>query len=149
MPHFRFNPWWELENLSKEMEKIVDTIKSPENRPRVSFGGFNPRVDITEDEKNIYFEIEVPGVRKEDVKVKVSDDNIISIQGEKKLEKKEDESKTFYRNERQYGDFNRSFQLPELVDATRIEAKYENGILNLSVPKLEPVKPKEQEIEIK
>lgn len=148
MPHFRFNPLWEFENLTKELDKMVKTVSAPENRPRVSFGNFAPRVDIIEDEKNLYFEIEVPGVKKDEVKVKVSEDNIITIQGEKKFDKKED-VKICCRTERMFGEFNRSFQLPELVDSANISAKYDNGVLFLTVPKLEPVKPKEQEIEIK
>ncbi|MFA6571978.1 MAG: Hsp20/alpha crystallin family protein [Bacteroidota bacterium] len=147
MPMFSFNPAWELDNLSNEFNKMVKTLSSPENRPRISFGGFQPRVDITEDTKGIYFDIEIPGVKKVEMKVTVSDENILTIQGDKKFEKKDDVN-AFCRNERQYGNFSRAFQLPELVDASKIEAKYENGMLFLSIPKLEPVKPKEVEVQI-
>ena len=148
MALIRFNPMWELENMSREFDKMVQTITAPENRPRFSFGGFQPRIDIKEDDKLIYFEAELPGVKKEEVKVTVNDENILTIQGEKKFEKK-DEVNFVYRNEREFGSFTRSFELPELVDSEKIEAKYENGMLFLSVPKLEPVKPKETEVEIK
>ena len=148
MAYIKFNPWWEFENLSKEFDKMVKTVTNPETRPRVEFGSFRPRVDIIEDEKNLYFEVELPGVKKDEVKVSVGDDNILMIKGEKKFEKKDD-IKVCCRSERFFGDFERSFQLPELVEADKIEAKYENGMLYLSVPKLEPVKPKETHIEIK
>ncbi|TAL67262.1 MAG: Hsp20/alpha crystallin family protein [Bacteroidetes bacterium] len=148
MAYVKFNPWWEFENLTKEFDKMVKTVSNPETRPRVEFGGFKPRVDIIEDEKNIYFEIEVPGVKKDDVKVSVDEDNILSVKGEKKFERK-DEIKVCCRNERSFGDFERSFQLPELVAADKIGAKYENGMLLLTIPKLEPAKPKETVIDIK
>lgn len=147
MAFVRFNPMWEFDNLTKEFDKMVKTVTNPETRPRVEFGGFKPRVDIQEDEKSIYFEVEIPGVRKDDVKVSVGEDNILTIKGEKRFEKKDD-IKTCCKSERTYGDFERSFQLPELVSAEKIEAKYENGMLYLSVPKLEPVKPKETVINI-
>jgi len=147
MAFVRFNPMWEFENLSKEFDKMVKTVTNPETRPRVEFGGFKPRVDVIEDDKNIYFEIEVPGVKKDEVKVSVGEDNILTIKGEKKFEKKDD-IKVCCKSERAFGDFERSFQLPELVSAEKIEAKYENGMLYLSVPKLEPVKPKETVINI-
>ncbi|MBI5324272.1 MAG: Hsp20/alpha crystallin family protein [Ignavibacteriae bacterium] len=148
MAFVKFNPWWEFENLTKEFDKMFKTVSNPETRPRVEFGGFKPRVDIQEDEKNIYFDIEVPGVKKDEVKVSVDEDNILTIKGEKKFEKKND-IKVCCRSERTFGDFERSFQLPDIASADKIEAKYENGMLYLSVPKLEPVKPKEKTVEIK
>ena len=148
MAFVRFNPMWEFENLTKEFDKMVKTVTNPETRPRVEFGGFKPRVDIKEDEKFIYFDIEIPGVKKEEVKVSVDEDNILTIKGEKKFEKKED-IKVCCRSERTFGDFERSFQLPVIASSEKIEAKYENGMLFLSVPKLEPVKPKETVIDIK
>jgi len=148
MPLIRFNPLWEFENISHEFDKIRKQVTMSENWPRVEFGGFKPRVDIIEDDENIYFEVEIPGVNKEDVKVSVNDENILTIKGEKKFERKE-EANACCRNERTYGIFTRSFQLPDESDYDKIEAKFENGILYLTVPKIEPVKPKEVNIEIK
>ncbi len=147
MAYIQFNPAKEFENLTKEFNQILKNVTSPENMPRISFQKFNPRVDILEDAANVYFEIELAGVPKDKVSVTVNDDNIITIKGVKEFEKK-DEVKVCCKSERAYGEFTRSFQLPGNTDNSKIEAKYENGILFLTIPKIEPVKPKEQTITI-
>jgi len=103
--------------------------------------GFNPnamRVDISEDDKNIYIEAELPGMKKEDVKVTI-EDGVLMIRGERKQET-EEKKKNYHRVERVYGSFSRAFTLGENVDKDSIEAKYENGVLHLTLPKVEPVK---------
>jgi HSP20 family protein len=103
--------------------------------------GFNPnamRVDISEDEKNIYIEAELPGMKKEDVKVTV-EDGVLMIRGERKQET-EEKKKNYHRVERVYGSFSRAFTLGENIDKDNIEAKYEDGVLHLTLPKVEPVK---------
>ncbi|MGQ9805930.1 MAG: Hsp20/alpha crystallin family protein [Chlorobiales bacterium] len=102
---------------------------------------FNPnamRVDIAEDEKNIYIEAELAGLKKEDVKVSI-EDNVLTIRGERKQEN-EEKKKNYHRVERVYGSFSRAFSLGENVDKDNIEAKYEDGVLHLTLPKVEPVK---------
>ena len=103
--------------------------------------GFNPnamRVDISEDEKNIYIEAELPGMKKEDVKVTV-EDGVLMIRGERKQET-EEKKKNYHRVERVYGSFSRAFTLGENINKDNIEAKYEDGVLHLTLPKMEPVK---------
>lgn len=94
---------------------------------------FTPRVDILEDEKAFEILMAVPGMSKEEFKIDLND-NYLTVSGERKLnrEKKED---NFYSIETQYGTFSRSFALPENVDAHKISAKYNNGILELTLPK--------------
>lgn len=102
---------------------------------------FNPnaiRVNIAEDEKNIYIEAELAGLKKEDVKVSI-EDNVLTIRGERKQES-EEKKKNYHRVERVYGSFSRAFTLGENVDKDNIEAKYEDGVLHLTLPKVEPVK---------
>jgi len=94
--------------------------------------------------------IELPGVKKDDVKIKVMDDNVLVVSGEKKREvKEEDKDRSYLRIERSYGEFTRSFVLPENVNKDKIDAKYDNGMLHLTIEKKEPEKPKEKLIEIK
>jgi HSP20 family protein len=103
--------------------------------------GFNAnamRVNIAEDEKNIVIEAELPGLKKDDVKISV-EDNVLTIRGERKQEN-EEKKKNYHRVERFYGSFSRSFTLGENVDKENIDAKYENGVLHLTLPKVEPVK---------
>lgn len=94
---------------------------------------FVPKVDIIESEKAFEIHVAVPGMNKEDFKVDVKD-NYLTVSGERKF-KKESAEKHFRSVESQYGAFGRTFVLPENVDAEKIEAKYNNGILELVVPK--------------
>ena len=143
----RLNPMWEMQNIIKEMNGFMRNNFSQENRPRIEIGDFKPRVDVSEDTKSIFFEVEIPGVKKEDVKVSVNNENIMTIKGEKKFERK-DEVTSCCRSERTYGEFMRSFQLPDNTDSEKISASYNNGILTLTIPKIEPVKPSEKQVEI-
>ena len=110
-------------------------------------GAFSPRVDITEDDNNLFVHAELPGMSKDQVKVSVNEDRLLTIQGEKKKEEKK-EDKSLIRIERNFGSFTRSFSLPENVDVENISAKFENGVLELSLKKIEPPKPKEIEVKI-
>lgn len=94
-----------------------------------------PSVNITEDEKEYKVELAAPGLEKKDFKISV-ENNMLIISSEKEEEKKE-EKKNYTRKEFSYSSFSRSFQLPEDVLADKIDAKYENGVLKLSVPKKE------------
>ncbi|MBS1680465.1 MAG: Hsp20/alpha crystallin family protein [Bacteroidetes bacterium] len=94
---------------------------------------FTPRVDVIENETSYEVQLAVPGLNKEDFKIEVND-NFLTVSGERKFtsEKKE---KNFHSIETQYGSFSRSFALPDQVDGSKINAKYNNGILELVIPK--------------
>jgi len=94
---------------------------------------FVPKVDIVENPDSFEIHLAVPGLNKEDFKIELND-NYLTVSGERKFvtEKKE---RTYHTIETQYGSFNRSFSLPDNVDATKINAKYNNGILELTIPK--------------
>jgi len=94
---------------------------------------FVPKVDIIENEKAFEIQLAVPGMSKEDFKIDLKE-NHLAVSGERKFTKKTDE-KHFRSIETQYGAFRREFVLPENVDAEKIEAKYNNGILELVIPK--------------
>lgn len=143
MAYYRINPFREFEAAVKNME---DYFEKNVKNPRVSYGDFSPRVDIIDDENGLVFNAEVPGIPKDHIKVSVNDENVLTIKGEKKFEK--ENIKTCCKSERQYGSFSRSFQLPDMLDTEKIEAKYNDGVLTLNIPKLEPVKPKERDITI-
>jgi len=106
-----------------------------------------PHVDIVE-EKDVYrISADLPGIDKNDIKVEV-ENGILSISGEKKAEKTEREKDRFYHFERSYGSFSRTFKLPENVGADTIEAKFNNGVLELLLKKTEPTKPKAIEVKV-
>lgn len=95
-------------------------------------GSFLPNVDIVENENAWHIHIAAPGMKKEDFKIEI-DRNTLSISGERKFEKKDDH--TYHRVETSFGTFLRSFNLPENVKAEDVKATYEDGVLNLEVPK--------------
>ncbi|MBD3391775.1 MAG: Hsp20 family protein [Chitinivibrionales bacterium] len=107
-----------------------------------------PRVDITEDKNAYHLKADLPGMSKDDIKVNV-ENGVLSITGEKKEEKKEHEKGRFYHYERSYGSFSRSFNLPEDTDPARIEASYNNGVLDLTLAKSEKAKPKAIDVKVK
>jgi HSP20 family protein len=108
---------------------------------------FTPRVDVTEDNENLYVEADLPGVEKKDVKVSVVGD-VLTISGEKKKESR-DENKNYYRLERTSGSFSRSFTLPAEIHADKIAAEFKDGVLKVTLPKTEEAKIVERQIEIK
>ena len=94
---------------------------------------FVPRVDIVENEKAFEIHVAAPGMNKDDFKLDLND-NFLTISGERKFTKEQNEN-NFRSIETQYGTFSRSFSLPENVDGGKINAKYVNGILEITVPK--------------
>jgi len=104
------------------------------------------RVDISEDDKSIYIEADLPGVKKEDLKVTV-EDNLLTIRAERRAESTESR-KNYYRTERVFGSMTRSFTLGENVNKDAIEAHFSDGVLKLVLPKVEPVV-KAKEISVK
>jgi len=94
---------------------------------------FVPRVDVIENEKSFEIHVAVPGMNKEDFKIDLND-NYLIISGERKWANEKKET-NFHTIETQYGTFSRTFTLPENVDATKISAKYVNGILEVNIPK--------------
>jgi HSP20 family protein len=115
-----------------------------ENSPASS--SYVPRVNISEDTNNIFVHAELPGLTKDDVKVTVTDGTLV-LRGEKKSEVKTEDRK-YFRIEQRYGEFVRQFTLPENVNEDEVKASFENGILEVIIPKKEPEKPKEREIPI-
>lgn len=96
--------------------------------------GWTPAVDVREDENEITIECELPGMRAENVTVDV-DNSVLSITGEKREERTDEEEGRYHLVERSYGKFYRSFQLPAGVDEEQIQADFENGILRVHIPK--------------
>jgi HSP20 family protein len=105
-----------------------------------------PSLDISEDEKNVYVDANLPDFDQKDIKVRMKKDNlVISAQKE---DKKEEKKKNFYRCERYQGNFYREVSSPQAVDAKGIKAKYTKGVLKVSLPKKEEAKEKEISIDV-
>lgn len=102
-------------------------------------GAFSPAVDIAENETAYLVKAELPGIKREDLKVEVKDNTLV-LAGERKFEQ-EVKRENFHRIERSFGNFTRSFVLPNNVDTQKVEAKFEDGVLNVTIPKLPESQP--------
>lgn len=105
-----------------------------------------PSVDISETPQQYNIRAEIPGMKKEDIKISVNR-NILTLSGEKKEEKKT-EGEKFHRSESYYGSFQRSFTLPDGIKADKVEASFKDGVLSVTVPKSEEAKSKTVEIKL-
>ena len=102
---------------------------------------WSPSADIGETEKEYVIRAELPGIKKEDIKINLSD-GLIAIEGERK-QQKEDKNEKFHRVERFYGSFARRFTLPEHIKADAVRSEYKDGVLVVHIPKTEKEKPKQ------
>ena len=109
-------------------------------------GAWNPAVDIFDKGGEVVIHAELPGIKKEDIDVHV-ENNVLAIRG-KKERKEEAKEEGYYRTERSYGSFSRSFSLARSVDVTKIDAEYKDGVLTLSLPKSEEAKPRQIDVKV-
>ncbi|MDE1921599.1 MAG: Hsp20/alpha crystallin family protein [Candidatus Omnitrophica bacterium] len=109
-------------------------------------GAFYPALDVIEEKDQYILKADLPGMKKEDIKVSV-ENGILTIEGERKSET-EHKDKQVYRVERSYGRFVRSLNLGSTVDSNKIRAAYKDGVLQLNVPKSEDAKPKAIDIQV-
>ena len=138
----RWNPF-------REMEEIFDRFsRSSGQQEKLTIADWAPTVDISETGNEYLIKVELPEVRKEDVKISV-DQGVLTIQGERKLEREEsDDKKKYHRVERAYGTFARSFTLPDNIDTGAIDAKQQDGVLHVRLGKAEEAKPKQIEVKV-
>jgi len=111
------------------------------------FGSQWPRVDISETDDSIRITAELPGVNKDDLEISVSEGRV-TIRGEKK-EQKENKGKDYYRLERSYGAYQRSFSLPCEIDEDKVDASFEHGVLDIKLPKTEAARKRVKKIPVK
>jgi HSP20 family protein len=106
---------------------------------------FTPAVDIKENDNEIRLDLELPGLKPEDVEI-TAENGVLTVRGEKQVERKEGDESRFQIVERAYGTFMRTFQLPQGIDADQIKAEFNNGVLSLHIPKAALPQPKRIEI---
>lgn len=134
----------ELEHMRREMDRIWDRFSKEFSS--ATFGqDWNPSLDLSETKDSLLAEIEVPGINPEDIDISVTGDTL-TVTGEKKQETAE-KGKTYHLTERIYGKFSRSMRLPVTVDPDRVEARYKDGILSITLGKTES--PRSKRIEVK
>ena len=152
---------WPFESLRQEIDRLFDDFGLGFWRPsplRRSFWAepllqremtwpAMPAVDVIEGEKAYQLTAELPGMDEKAIEVKVTDGNL-TIKGEKK-EEKEEKEKDYYLRERHFGSFERSFNVPESVDLSKIEASFKKGVLTVMLPKKAEAQKPEKKIEVK
>ena len=133
----RWDPFRDVAALQDRINRLFDDAfpkaKSPEDDAGLS--AWRPAVDIYATESAVVFKMELPGVKKENISVEVKD-NVLTIRGERVVDS-DVAQEDFYRRERIFGAFNRSFSLQHPVDPQRIKARFKDGVLEVQIPKPE------------
>ena len=140
-----WNPFREMEEFQNRFGTFFGgfptfPFRFPKNGDTFKLPDWSPLVDITEDDHEYLFKVDLPEMKKDDVNVTL-ENGILYIFGERKTEK-EERKKKFHRLERFFGTFERTFTVPEDADATKITAEFKDGVLQVHMPKSPAAKPK-------
>lgn len=153
--------WSPFESLHREIDRLFDDFRAgswhfpfgrPSGRQELAWPGraawqVAPAVDLVEKDSGYEITAELPGMDEKDVEIKLSN-GMLTIKGEKS-EEKEEREKDYYLSERRYGSFQRSFRVPDGVDADKIEASFSKGVLTVTLPKTAEARKKEKKIAVK
>jgi len=146
----RFDPFFdEFTTLRNKLDRVMNRIPPNGNEGNEPFltAQWTPVADVYETKDNLFVKAEVPGLTEKDIIVTI-ENNVLTIQGERKIEE-EKEEKGYFRMERAYGKFLRAFTLPPNILTEKVFATYNNGVLELTIPKKEEAKPKQIKLEVK
>ncbi|HKS75547.1 MAG TPA: Hsp20/alpha crystallin family protein [Terriglobales bacterium] len=143
----RWDPFREFTTLQDRMNRLFRDSYGSEGRDEaLTTSTFAPAVDVYEDEHNVTLKVEVPGIDEKDIDVRI-ENNTLTVHGERKFEKEEKEE-NFRRVESSYGSFTRTFTLPQTVDAEKVSANYDKGVLKITLPKKAEAKPKQIKVNV-
>ncbi|MBI4468440.1 MAG: Hsp20/alpha crystallin family protein [Acidobacteria bacterium] len=143
------SPLRELSTLNERLNRMFNEVRFP------SFQGQDlelatswvPAVNIFENDQEVSVSVDLPGIKKEDVEITL-ENNVLTLKGTRKLEN-EEKRENYHRVERAYGTFARSFNLPNTVDAEKIGAEYQDGVLHIHLPKREESKPRQISVKVR
>ena len=133
------NPFADFDSVRREMLRLLDTVGG-DTSGDVGAGVFPP-MNITQDDDNFYLRAEVPGIQPNELSISAVR-NRVSLAGKREIQSEHDRV-SYHRKERAEGSFNRTVTLPMDVDAERVDARYADGILTLTLPKAEEAKPRQ------
>jgi len=136
----RWNPWRDMMDLQKRINNIFEETFVSRTGEKSNLFNWNPAVDVYEEGDNLVIKAELPGVNKDDIEIDVKE-TVLTLKGERSAQNEVKEDK-YYRRERSYGKFMRSFTLPAHVDPEKITADFKDGILNITITKPEKEKVK-------
>lgn len=142
----RWGTWGDLLSLQDEMNRLFEAGMGSTPRAGLLGSDYVPPVDVVRENDSIRVKVDLPGLKKEDVDLTVINDRLI-IRGEKKEESKS-EGKNVHRLERFYGSFERVIDLPNQIDAEKITATFNDGVLEIAAPLREEAKPRQIAIEV-
>jgi len=139
----KWNPWREMPTLHNRINSLFDDpfFRIGRLSDEESMGMWNPAVDLYEKDEHFIIKAELPGVKKDDIKVDLKD-RVLTLSGERTYDN-EVKEENYYRRERSYGKFQRAFTLPAEVDPEKIKAEFKDGVLQIEVPKPENKKAKQ------
>lgn len=140
-----WQPLSDLVNARSDFDRFLDRFLGV--HPDFQETSWMPAVDIAEVDGHLEIKAEIPGMKKEDIKVTVKN-GYLMISGEKKQEK-EEKDQSYHRVERYYGQFCRSIALPSDVEADKVKAEYKDGVLNIEIPKPDSMKSKNIDVQVK
>lgn len=146
MTFFRRIPGRNIANIKHDIDRFYDEFFDRRFDDTESMGKISPLVSLEETDNNYVVTAELPGMKKDEVKITFQDGKL-SISGEKKAVKESDEG-NFHRYEREYGSFCRMFNIPTSIKSDKIKASYESGVLEVVLPKAEEAKSKEIHINV-
>jgi HSP20 family protein len=147
MPVVRWNPERSIFSLKSDMDRLFDNFFTDRSSQLQSYTDITPIVDVEETDHEFLISVEIPGIKKDDIKI-TFENNYLTISGEKK-NKKDVKNENFHHSERSYGKFSRTLAIPAGVMLDNIEAEYEQGVLSVKIPKAEEAKPKQIEVKVK
>ena len=139
--------WNPAGNMLNWRENLLEDFFKNDHFHTPSRENWYPVVDVNEDDDGYHFQMELPGLTKEDVKISFKDD-VLLVNGEKKAEQKE-EKKNYHYYERRFGKFQRAFRISSDIIVDKIDASFKDGVLMIDLPKAEIAKPKEIEVKVK
>jgi HSP20 family protein len=143
-----WNPFRELDEVQNRLGNFFGGTfpRFGNGNGGLKLADWSPEVDITEDEEEYLVKADLPEMKRDEINVKV-ENGVLLISGERKAEK-EEKNKKFHRIERSYGNFMRSFTLPEDADGAKVSAEFKNGVLQVHLPKNPVAKPKTIEVKV-
>jgi len=135
-----------LTDLREEIDRLYEAPLAEFTRTSRLLSGWTPALDVYEDKDNLFVKAELPGMKREQIEVSLHD-GVLSISGERKSENNYQDAEV-YRAERFVGRFQRTVSLPTPVAADKVKAQYQDGILNITLPKTEESKPKQIDVSV-
>jgi HSP20 family protein len=145
MAIIRWDPFRDMVSLREKMNRLFEDVFTGRGDDKeLASSTWAPAVDIFETENELVMSAEIPGIDEKDIEIKL-EDNTLTLKGERKFEK-ETKEENYHRIERSYGSFYRAFTLPNSVDLDKIHAEHENGILKITLPKRQELKPRNVKI---